>query len=62
MKPDNTYRPVLTGWRLWLRCTMLGVEGQPLTYRDPAFPACPGPESPQSRDAWCHAAASASCA
>jgi hypothetical protein len=48
VKPDNSPRPLITGWRLWLRCTLLG-EGTGVTYRDPAFPACPECGSPNVR-------------
>jgi hypothetical protein len=48
VKPDNSLRPLITGWRLWLRCTLLG-EGTGVTYRDPAFPACPACGSPNVR-------------
>ena len=48
-KPDNSFRPLLTGWALWWRCTLLAGEGTGVTYRDPAFPACPKCNSPNVR-------------
>jgi hypothetical protein len=47
--PDNTYRPLITGWKLWLICTFLAGEGEGTTYRDPAFPARPQCGSPNVR-------------
>jgi hypothetical protein len=46
-KPDNSARPLLTGWRLWLR---LSAPDVPLdVYSDPAFPECPECGSPNVR-------------
>ena len=43
-KPDNSFRPLITGWRLWLWLAAREMRGcGPLgrIYSDPAFPACP---------------------
>ena len=48
-KPDNSFRPLITGWALWWRCTFLAGEGTGVTYHDPALPACPNCRSPNVR-------------
>lgn len=48
-KPHNSARPLIAGFQLWLRCTFTLGEGIGVTYRDPAFPACPQCGSPNVR-------------
>ena len=47
--PDNSGRPLITGWELWCKGTFFAGEGVGVTYRDPAFPACPRCQSPNLR-------------
>ena len=47
-KPDNSARPLLPGWRLWLRLFFMAGESGGLYY-GPAFPACPECGSPNVR-------------
>jgi hypothetical protein len=47
-KPDNSSRPLITGWALWWQVNMRNQE-KGTSYRDPAFPACPECHSPNVR-------------